>query len=109
MNSFLRTFLFAAVSLLASVPTLAQYPTKPIRLIVPFPPGGPSDIMAREVAVGLGMALGQPIVVENRPGANGGGGPGIVGRAPPDGNPVMCHNPRSHLPTPWVTNHLTTY
>jgi len=106
MNSLLRTFLFAAVSLLASVPTLAQYPTKPIRLIVPFPPGGPSDIMAREVAVGLGMALGQPIVVENRPGANGVVGAGIVARAAPDGYTIMCHNTSSHLTNPWVYKQL---
>jgi tripartite-type tricarboxylate transporter receptor subunit TctC len=61
------------------------YPNRPIKLIVPFPPGQVTDISARRIADPLGKALGQPIVIENRPGASGTIGTGIGARAVPDG------------------------
>ena len=66
---------------------LAQsaYPNKPIRLIVPFPPGGPTDIMGRVAAKVLGDRLKQPVVVENRPGAGGNLGTDAIAKAPADG------------------------
>lgn len=75
-----------AVSLLVAAPVMAQsYPNKPIRLIVPFGPGSGSDILARIVAEPLGQALGQPIVIENKPGNNTTLGTELVVSAPPDG------------------------
>ena len=77
---------FAAAMLLAAVPARAQdYPTAPIRLIVPFAPGGGSDFIARFMAQRLGEALGQPFVVENRPGAGGNLGTEQGMRAAADG------------------------
>lgn len=66
-----------------------KYPDKPIRLIVPFPAGGPLDNVARPFAPRLADALGQPIIVDNRPGAGGAIGAGIVAKAPADGYTLL--------------------
>ncbi|MCC6533700.1 MAG: tripartite tricarboxylate transporter substrate binding protein [Burkholderiales bacterium] len=76
-----------AVALLAGIdPAPAQvYPERPVRLVLPFPPGGGTDSMARLIAPKLGQALGQPIVIDNRPGAAGVLAAEIVARSAPDG------------------------
>src|SRR5438445_13434574 len=89
MNSVLRTFLFAAVSLLASVPALAQYPTKPIHIVVPYPAGGGTDIVARMLAGPLREMLGKPVIVDNKPGAGGALGAAEVARATADGYTLL--------------------
>jgi len=75
--------LFAA--LIAGAAFAQAWPTKPIRFIVPYPAGGTSDILARTIGEKLGTALGQTIVVENKPGANGNVGADYVAKAAPDG------------------------
>ena len=82
---------FAATALVVTalvVSTLANaqpWPSRPITYVVPFTPGGTTDIIGRAIAHGLGPALGQPVVVENKPGAAGGVGAGFVAKSKPDG------------------------
>jgi tripartite-type tricarboxylate transporter receptor subunit TctC len=75
----------ASTLLLAATSALALYPTKPVRLIVPFPAGGATDVAARELGESLSKLLGQPFVVENRPGADGAVAAHAVLEAPADG------------------------
>lgn len=90
----MRSILTAALLTLALAPMVASaqdpaakspWPARPIRLIVPFPPGSSPDLVARMLNDRLGKALGQPVVVENRPGAGGMVGTGAVAKAAPDG------------------------
>jgi tripartite-type tricarboxylate transporter receptor subunit TctC len=67
----------------------AQYPNRPVRLLVPNPPGGATDTIARVVAPALGDALGQPVVVENRPGSNGNLSSELAAKAAPDGYTLL--------------------
>ena len=75
----------AATFAIAAFPAAAQYPAKPIRLLVPFPAGGPTDGVARTVAQAMTKSLGQPIVVENKPGAEGAIAAQTAAAAAPDG------------------------
>lgn len=80
----------AAALLLACGATWAQaYPTKPVRIVVPFAPGGNVDINARTIAPGMGEVLGQNIIVDNRPGAGGMIGAEVVTKSPPDGYTLL--------------------
>jgi tripartite-type tricarboxylate transporter receptor subunit TctC len=73
-----------------AVPALAQsYPAKPIRLVVPFPPGGPADILARTIGQHLSDRWGQQVFIDNRAGAGGNIGSDIVAKAPPDGYTLL--------------------
>jgi len=82
---------FVAALLLAGFSSLAnaQYPDHPITMIVPFPPGGVADTVARPVAEAMGRALSQSVVIENKPGAGGGIGMAQVAKAKPDGYTIL--------------------
>jgi tripartite-type tricarboxylate transporter receptor subunit TctC len=82
--------LFALMLAAAPSPAAAQaYPARPIRIIVPYPPGGTSDILARSLSEQLASSLGQPVVVENKPGSNGNVGADFVAKSPPDGYTLL--------------------
>ena len=90
MHFRLSTFAFLLFSAVAAGGAMAQpYPAKPVRLIIPFPPGGTTDIQARMLADRLVPRLGQQIVIESRPGANGSIGMEATVRAPADGYTIV--------------------
>lgn len=86
----------AALALAAAIPAAraqAQaFPSRPIRLLVPFPAGGTTDVIARLIAPSMTQTLGQPVVIENRGGAGGAIGAELVARAPADGHTLLMHN-----------------
>jgi len=83
-----------AVAAVAPVAAWAQaFPAKPIRLVVPFPPGGGTDILGRMIAQRLGESYGQTVIAENRPGAGGNVGAEFTARQPPDGYTIVLCSP----------------
>ncbi|WP_376093297.1 Bug family tripartite tricarboxylate transporter substrate binding protein [Roseomonas sp. CCTCC AB2023176] len=85
---------FFSLPFVAVLPRLARadWPDRPIRILVAFPPGAATDVLCRALAVPLTAALGQPVVVENRPGAGGNIATVAVRRAPPDGTAFLAHS-----------------
>ena len=88
MKTLLRAAL--AATLIGAGSVIAQtYPAKPVRMVVPFPAGGPADLVARVLSSRLSEAWGQPMVIENRGGAGGNIGTAAVARAAPDGYTIL--------------------
>src|SRR5215469_2092682 len=100
-RALLFVVISAAMILPAGVYAADAFPARPIRLIVPYPPGGGTDIVARVVGEKLGTSLGQPIVVDNRGGAGGVRGTEIVAKAVPDGYTLLLV-PTSHVINPSI-------
>src|SRR3989475_6759917 len=91
-----RNTLASVVMLLSAATTLAQnFPSKPVRIVVPFPPGGGADILARIMEPKLAGIWAQPIVVENRPGASGHIGAEFVAKSAPDGRTLLMSSTAS--------------
>ncbi|MBK7063165.1 MAG: tripartite tricarboxylate transporter substrate binding protein [Rubrivivax sp.] len=108
MKKYHRTFTaslliaaFALGGMMGAHAQGVQYPNKPIRMIVGFPPGGPTDVVARIVGQKLGDQLGQPVVIDNKPGAGGNIGADMVAKAAPDGYTVL-YTSSSITISPWI-------
>lgn len=113
-SSYLPAFLAKGLALaafaglaLAAQPIAAQNFERPVRLIVPFAPGGTSDILARLISPKLSAAIGQPVVVENKPGAAGNLGADAVAKAAPDGHTLLLMDVGSLATAPSLFSDLT--
>lgn len=106
-NRLWRVATTGAVAALAAGAALAAYPDKPIKLIVPYAPGGITDNLARALGEGMGRELKQPIVVENRAGAGAMVGTGAAARSPADGYTMLIASNGNMTITPLVTKKLT--
>ena len=103
MHLFARRALAAVLLMIASMAAWAQgYPDRPLRLVVGFPPGGSGDFLARIIADELAREIGQPVVVDNRPGAGSNIAAEHVARAVPDGHTILLAGNFSHAINPWL-------
>jgi tripartite-type tricarboxylate transporter receptor subunit TctC len=106
MNKF-RALLTAAGLVIAAVPGLAslaaaqEYPTRPVRVIIPFPPGGSNDVVGRLISTHLAERLGKQVIIDNRSGAGGVIGTEIVAKSPPDGYTLLMIS-LAHAVNPWL-------
>jgi tripartite-type tricarboxylate transporter receptor subunit TctC len=100
MKKLLAIVLFALAASMASAQE--PYPSRPITMVVPYPPGGVTDTLARLVAERMRPSLGQPVVIENVPGAGGSVGTGRVARAAPDGYTIVLSNSENFVLNPAV-------
>ena len=92
----------AAQTPFAQVAKAVPWPAKPVRMVVPYPPGGPLDTMARLLAEKVRGSLGQPVIVENKPGAGGNLGADLVAKATPDGYTLVMGAVATHAINPWL-------
>src|SRR5687768_18588032 len=88
----MRLLAFVLLSLVTTAACAQAFPSKPIRILVPFPAGGTTDIVARLVGQRMSEQMGQPVLVENRAGAGGTIAAAEVARAAPDGYTLLIHN-----------------
>ena len=101
----LRSLLLTVAGLLVACTTMAaaqaDYPNRPVRLIIPFPPGGSNDVVGRMIATQLSEQLGKQVVVDNRAGAGGVIGTEIAAKAAPDGYTILVIS-LAHAVNPWL-------
>jgi tripartite-type tricarboxylate transporter receptor subunit TctC len=102
----MRALLAAVLALACGAASAQSYPSKPIRLIVPYAPAGATDIIARAAAVELSKTLGQPVNVDNRPGAGGNLGSEMAARSAPDGYTMVMSASSLHGITPFLYSKL---
>jgi tripartite-type tricarboxylate transporter receptor subunit TctC len=108
MKSHVAIVSIALAGLACAAPARAQsYPDKPIRVVVPWPAGGITDVIARAISLRLSEVFGQQMVIDNRPGAGGTLGAGIVAKAPADGYTLLMHDIASHCISATLYTRLT--
>ena len=100
LNRFFLCAALVCASAIASAQT--SWPTKPVKMIVPFPAGGPTDVMTRSLADKLSTALGQPVVIDNKPGAGGTIGSDLVAKSAPDGYTLLMATGSTHSVGPYL-------
>jgi tripartite-type tricarboxylate transporter receptor subunit TctC len=100
------TLLGLGMTAQASAESAASFPSRPVTIVVPFPPGGPTDIVGRSLGVALSKKWGQSVIVENRPGAGGNIGSTTVARAQPDGYTLILGVTGSHAINKWLYKSL---
>lgn len=100
----LRIVLFAGALLVCAGAAAQSFPTKPIRVVVPFPPGGGTDIVARAVSPKMSEVLGQPVIIENRAGAGGNIGTDVVAKSAPDGYTLLVASASTAINTTLMKN-----
>lgn len=107
MKTILRALAIGAMATVAAVaPAIAAYPEKPVTVVVPFPPGGSTDTIARALATRMSSSLGQTFVVENQPGATGAIGAARVKRAAPDGYTILVASIGVYATNPFLQKGL---
>jgi tripartite-type tricarboxylate transporter receptor subunit TctC len=105
----LHIAVFAAALAALALPGAAWaqgYPTKPVRIIVPWPPGGGADVLTRMLSPALSDAVGQPVVIENRGGAGGNIGAGMAAKSPPDGYTIVFAYSGTHSINPHIYSNM---
>lgn len=100
----LRIVLFAGALLVCAGAAAQSFPAKPIRVVVPFPPGGGTDIVARAVSPKMSEVLGQPVIIENRAGAGGNIGTDVVAKSAPDGYTLLVASASTAINTTLMKN-----
>ena len=103
------TWIALAIALAGMAPAHAQYPTRTVRLIVPFPAGSGNDTVARFVQPQIAVALGQQVMIDNRAGAAGNLGAEIAAKSPPDGYTLMMGNIAHSISMTLYTSPVTTW
>lgn len=106
MKIFSTVLLFACAAMAGPLVLAQSYPDRPVRIIIPFPPGGATDTLARVVSLKMGKTLGQPIVVENRAGATGAIGSDVIAKASPDGYNLLLATASTHSIAPAINSRL---
>ncbi len=106
IRPLLVSVLIAATAALPGAAHAQTYPSKPIRLIIPFPPGGATDIIGRTLAQKLSTQLGQTVIVDNKPGAGGTLGSAEAAKAPPDGYTLLLATTSTHSIAPTLYKNI---
>lgn len=106
MKSTIKIFATAITAFACTIATASEYPSRAIKLVVGFPPGQATDLIARKLSHRLGAAMGQPVIVDNRPGAGAGLAAEMVARSDPDGYTILVTSSGPLAVNPWIYKNL---
>lgn len=106
MKTMIKIFAIAIAAFACTAATASDYPSRAIRFVVGFPPGQTTDIIARKLSHRLSAAMGQPVIVENKPGAGAGLAAEMVARSDPDGHTILVTSSGPLAVNPWIYKNL---